>query len=148
MPQIKVKHGVFVDKPPSDVFAFLSDPDKMPQWQSTNFEIKGKKQAGGKGNLQKGTKVHDRRNVLGKEIDGEWEVADVVQDKKLVLRVSTGPVPWEMTYTLEPLEGGTMLTAEGGGDLGTMPMSATAANRSCQNLLEGDLKTLAHILGK
>jgi uncharacterized protein YndB with AHSA1/START domain len=148
MAQIKVKHGIHIGKSPSDVFAYLSDPDKMPQWQSTNFQMKDKKQASGKGHLQKGTKVHDRRNVLGKEIDGEWEVADFVQDQKLTLRVSQGPVPWEMTYTLEPFEGGTMLTAEGGGDLGSVPMSATAANRSCQNLLEGDLKTLAHILEK
>ena len=40
MPQIKVKHGVHVNKPPAEVFAFLSDPDKMPQWQSSNFEVK------------------------------------------------------------------------------------------------------------
>ena len=148
MPQIRVKHGIHVGKPPADVFAFLSDPDKMPQWQSTNFEVKGKSNAGGKGHLQHGTKVHDRRNVLGKQIDGEWEVVDLVQDKKLVLRVSQGPVPWEMTYTLEPLEGGTLLTAEGGGDIGNVPMSASAANNSCQSLLENDLRTLAHILEK
>lgn len=147
MPQIKVKHGVHVNKPPAEVFAFLSDPDKMPQWQSSNFEVKGKSKASEKGKLQKGTKVHDRRNVLGKEIDGEWEVADVEQDRRLVLRVANGPVPWEMTYTLEAMEGGTYLSAEGGGSL-DVKIAPAAANRSCQRLLEQDLATLADILEK
>jgi uncharacterized protein YndB with AHSA1/START domain len=144
--QIKVKHGIQVGKPPATVFAFLSDPNKMPEWQSTNFEVADKKEAAGDGRLKAGTRVHDRRNVLGKQIDGEWEVAQYEKDKKLVLRVTKGPVPWEMTFTLEPLEGGTWLSAEGGGDLGELPMSAAAAGRSCQGLLEKDLATLADIL--
>jgi uncharacterized protein YndB with AHSA1/START domain len=144
--QIKVKHGVQVAKPPAEVFAFLSDPSKMPQWQSTNFEMKDRKAATPQGTLKQGTRVSDRRNVLGKEIDGEWEVVQHDQDKRLVLKVTKGPVPWEMSYTLEPLEGGTFLTAEGGGDMGDLPMSSTAASHACQRLLEDDLATLADIL--
>lgn len=146
--QVKVKHGIAVSKTPDVVFAFLSDPDKMPQWQSTNYEVKQKEKASKAGKLQHGTKVHDQRNVLGKKIDGSWEVAEYDQDKRLVLRVAEGPVPWQMTYTLESLEGGTYLSAEGGGDLGKVTMSAVAANRSCQRLLEQDLATLADILEK
>lgn len=147
--QIKVKHGVYVNKSPADVFVFLSDPHKMPQWQSSDFKVRGTTKAHPQhGRLQHGTKVQDSRNVLGQEIDGEWEVVAFDQDKRLGLRVSQGPVPWEMTYTLEPLESGTFLSAEGGGDLGKVPMSAIAANRSCQRLLEQDLHTLADILDK
>jgi uncharacterized protein YndB with AHSA1/START domain len=146
--QIRVKHGIALEKSPAHVFAFLSDPDKMPQWQSTNFGVKEKTRAAGDGKLQHGTRVHDVRNVLGKEIDGEWEVVEHEKDKKLVLRVSKGPVPWEMTYTLEPMEGGTWLTAEGGGDLGKGPLSPVAASRACEGLLYNDLSTLAEILGK
>jgi hypothetical protein len=147
--QILVKHGVFVDKSPSDVFAFLSDPKKMTEWQSTNFKVKGMTKANVQtGKLQQGTRVQDARNVLGQEIDGEWEVVAFDQDKRLGLRVTQGPVPWEMTYTLVALESGTFLTAEGGGDLGRVPMSAVAANRSCQRLLVQDLQTLADILDK
>jgi uncharacterized protein YndB with AHSA1/START domain len=146
--QVRVKHSVFVSKPPTDVFEYLSDQDRMPEWQSTNFKVKGVSKASAHGKLQHGTKVHDTRNVLGQEIDGEWEVFAFDQDKRLGLRVTQGPVPWEMTYTLEPLEGGTFLAADGGGDLGKVPMSAVAANRSCQRLLEKDLETLADILEK
>jgi uncharacterized protein YndB with AHSA1/START domain len=144
---IRVKHGIALEKPPAHVFAFLSDVDKMPQWQSTNFGVKEKTKAGGDGKLQRGTRVHDVRNVLGQEIEGEWEVVEHEKDRKLVLRVTKGPVPWEMTYTLEPLEGGgTWLTAEGGGELGKLPLSSVAASRACERLLYDDLSTLADIL--
>lgn len=147
--KVKLKHGVYVNKTPGEVFEFLSDPDKMTQWQSTMFEVKGKNKANAHGKLQRGTKVQDRRNVLGKELDSEWEVVDFDQDKRLVLRVTKGPaMPWETTYILEPLEGGTYLSAEGGGDLGNVPMSAITAHRSCQRLFEQDLSTLADILEK
>src|SRR4051812_20360895 len=109
--QIKVKHGVFVNKSPAVVFAYLSDHTKMPEWQSTDFKVKGASKVSAHGKLQQGSKVHDTRNVLGQEIDGEWEVVVFDQDKRLGLRVSQGPVPWEMVYTLEPLESGTYLSA-------------------------------------
>jgi len=146
--QIRVKHGVYVNKRPADVFAYLSDPHKMPEWQSSNFKVTRTTNACTKGRLQHGTKVHDSRNVLGQEIEGEWEVVGFEQDKRLALRVTKGPVPWEMSYMLEPVESGTFLSAEGHGDLGKVPMSAAAANRSCHRLLEQDLATLADILDK
>lgn len=146
--KIRVKHGVFVNKTPTEVFEYLSDHDKMPQWQSTDFKVKGITKASAHGRLQHGSRVHDVRNVLGQEIDGEWEVFDFDPDKRLGLRVTKGPVPWEMVYSLEPLEGGTFLSADGGGDLGNIHLHAVAANRSCQRLLEKDLATLADILEK
>ncbi len=146
--QVRVKYGVHVDKPPGAVFAFVSDASKMPLWQSSDFTVKETKGADHAGLLKKGSVVHDVRKVLGKEIEGEWEVADHEQDRRLVLRVTKGPVPWQMTYMFEGLEGGTFLSAEGGGDLGKLPVSASAANRSCQNLLVQDLHTLADLLEK
>lgn len=144
--QIKLKHGIFVNKPPGVVFDYLTHPDNMLHWQASMFEIKGKSKASPQGKLQHGTKVHDHRKVLGKQIDAEWEVIDLVQDKKLVLQVTSGTVPWKTTYHLEPHEGGTHLDAEGVGDLGQVPVSASAAHRTCQRMFEQDLTTLADIL--
>jgi len=147
MAQIQVKHGIYVDKPPQDVFAFLADPDKVTQWQASSYKV-SKKGGGGKGKLQKGERVHDTRNVLGVDVDGEWEVVDYVQDKKLTFKMVQGNIQWQMAFTLEPHEGGTMLTAEGGGDLGNIPLKGAAASREGQNLMATDLKTLARILEK
>ena len=144
--QIRLKYGVYVDKSPTEVFNFLADPDRMSEWQSSLFEVKGKKGMGGNGKLQKGAKVNDRRNVLGKEIDSEWEVSEIEQDKRLVLRLTAGLSNWETVYTLSPLDNGTYLTADGNGDLGDVPMSAVAAHRTCQRMFEDDLTTFSDIL--
>jgi len=144
--QIKLKYGVYVDRPPSEVFAFLSDPDRMTEWQSSMFEIKGKKNATNHGKLQRGTKVQDRRNVLGKEINSEWEVAEIEPDKRLVLKLTAGLANWETSYSLQPLDNGTYLSADGTGDLGDVPMSAVAAHRTCQRMFEDDLTTFSDIL--
>ena len=148
MAQIQIKQGIYVDKPPQDVFAFLSDPDKITEWQATSFKVSKKGGAGGKAKLQKGERVHDQRNVLGKDVDGEWEVAEFVQDKRLVFRMVQGNIQWEMAFNVEPHEGGTMLTAEGGGDLVNIPLKGAAANREGQQLMANDLRTLARILEK
>lgn len=148
--KVKVRHGVLVQRSPQDVFAFVSEPDNMPQWQSTLFEVTEKKQtkkdAHQKDKLQAKARVRDRRNVLGKDIDSEYEVIDYAQDQRLALKVVDGPVSFQMKWEFEPLDGGTWFSAEGEGDLGDLRMSAAAANRSAQHLLENDLATLRDLL--
>jgi uncharacterized protein YndB with AHSA1/START domain len=145
MAQVKVKHGILVRRPPADVFAFVSDPDKMPIWQSTLHQVKDKKETK-QGKLQKQARVRDHRNVLGKDIDSEYEVVDYQQDKSVTLRVAEGPVSFQMKWDLEAVDGGTFFTAEGGGDLGDLELSEPAAQASAQHLLESDLKTLRDVL--
>jgi uncharacterized protein YndB with AHSA1/START domain len=144
---ITVRHGITIDRPAPEVFAYLSDPTRMPEWQLSNFKVKDQKKTSSKGKLKKGTRVRDQRNVLGKEIDGEWQVVDFVQDERLGLKVTDGPVPWEMTFTLEPHgKKKTFVAVEGGGDLGKLQVSDRAASRACQRMLERDMETLADIL--
>jgi len=146
MPQVRVKSGVHVNKPPAEVFAFLCDPDRIAQWQASSHEVRGHRGTTGQGKLQRGSAVQDRRNILGKEIDAEWEVVDFDQDRRVVFRIIRGPISWEATFTLEPEDGGTHLSGEAGGDLGQLPMNDNAARRSAQRMFDTDLETLAHIL--
>jgi uncharacterized protein YndB with AHSA1/START domain len=147
--RVKLKYGVYVEKSPAEVFSFLCDADRMTEWQSSMFEVKGKARLSDQGQLQRGTRVQDRRNVLGKELDSEWEVAEMEQNKRLVLRVTEGPAkPWETVYTLEEMNGGTYLSADGGGNLGQVPMSSSAAHAACQRMFEQDLRTLVDIIEK
>lgn len=144
--KIKLRYGLYVSKLPSVVFEFLCDVDRMPEWQSHLSETTSRSNATARGKLQRGTKVHDRRNVLGKHVDAHWEVIDYDKDKKLHLKMISGTMPWETIYILEAFEGGTFLSALGDGDLGQVQMSALAAHRACQSMFERDLNTLSEIL--
>lgn len=146
MANVSVRHGILIRRPPSDVFGFISDPDNMPQWQSTLYDVKEKRNARDGGKLQRATRVHDKRNVLGKDIDAEYEVVDFEPDRRVTMEVVDGPVSFRMQWDLEAVDGGTYFTASGGGDLGDLRMSDRAAARSAQHLLEQDLETLRELL--
>jgi hypothetical protein len=142
---IRVQGGVQVNRPSSQVFSFLKDVDRFPEWQHTNFEIQEKKGLRS-GALEAHGHVKDRRNVLGKEIESEYEVTDLQEGRSISLEVKEGPVYWQMTYTVADVGGGTYVTASGGGDLGQLKTDVGVAAKACQRMLETDLHTLRDIL--
>lgn len=147
--KVNMKHQLKLAKSPSEVFEYLSDPDKMPEWQESMKKVKGKSNATAKGKLKHSTKVKEGRNIFGQDFDSEWEVVEFEQDKKLRLRVTSGPMPWETVYHIEPDgNGGTLLTAEGEGDPGNVPMAPAAVQQTAQNTFEKDLKKLKKIIDK
>jgi uncharacterized protein YndB with AHSA1/START domain len=144
---VKLKYGIYLDKQVGHVFEYLRHPSNMEQWQATMLEVRGVSGLDAAGRLQVGSRVSDRRKVLGEDIAGEWEVTAMEAERRLSLRVTQGAL-WETTYFLEPLDGGTFLTAETTGDLGSVPVTAVAAHRACQRYYEQDLNTLADLMEK
>ena len=71
--QVKVKSAVHINRPPQEVFDYLSNPDNMPVWQSTLHHVEEKRNLAG-ARLARNAVVHDRRNVLGKDIDSQYQV--------------------------------------------------------------------------
>jgi uncharacterized protein YndB with AHSA1/START domain len=140
--QVNMKFSLQLTKPPSEVFEYLSDPDKMPEWQESMKKIKSKKNTDAKGKLKHGAKVNEHRSIFGEDFDSEWEVTEFDQDKTLRLRVTSGPLPWETVYRLEPSQGGTLLSAEGVGDVGNVQMPLAVVQKNAQNTFEKDLNRL------
>lgn len=149
--KVKVKHGILIKRSPKDVFDFLSECDNFPLWQGTLHEIHEKKNTAktdyGAECLASGSRVRDSRNVLGKKIESEYEVVDFSPGESLTMRIVSGPIDYEMRWTCESHNGGTWVSAEGEGDLGTdTPVTPEAASLGAQTMLESDLATLRHVL--
>jgi hypothetical protein len=143
----RVVHGTFVAKPPQEVFDFVADVDNSPKWQATLFNVHEKTAVSGTGHLQAQAKVSDARNILGKTVQAQWQVIDYEPARKITMEVvENSPVYWKMTFTTEPVDGGTFLVGDGGGDLGEMNMSPAAFSHACQLMLQNDLATLQQIL--
>lgn len=143
----RVTHGIFVAKPPQEVFDFVADVDNSPKWQSTLFNVNEKTAASHTGHLQAHTKVSDARNILGKTVESQWQVIEYEPGSKITMEVVEGSsVYWRMTFTTEPVDGGTFLVGNGGGDLGEMDISPAAFSSGCQLMLQNDLATLQQIL--
>jgi uncharacterized protein YndB with AHSA1/START domain len=124
---IRIDFSVDIDRPPAEVFAYLTDLDNLPQWQASAIE------AHWEGEKAAGARVKEVRKFLGRHMESELEVAEYEPDRRLVLKTLTGPVPLTAEHTFGPLNGGTRLVFHGEGEPGGFFRLAEPSSRGRQN---------------
>ena len=111
----KIEHTVEIDRPPSDVFRYLVESDKVPQWQETLVELRPQSA----GPVDVGTTMTEVRRFMGRRIESRLEVTAYEPERRFDLKTTAGPIPFAVRHTLHPVEGGTRLEivgeAEGAG---------------------------------
>jgi uncharacterized protein YndB with AHSA1/START domain len=109
---IRIEHGVAIDRPPAEVFAYVSDPANLPAWQGSCVA------ATADGPVAVGTRIMEKRRFLGREATTVVEVTEIEPDRLLMLDVVDGPVSFTVTHRLVPEGGGTRLTISAEGEPG------------------------------
>jgi carbon monoxide dehydrogenase subunit G len=125
---IRIELTVEIARTPEEVFALLSDVERLPEWQTSAVE------AHTEGPLAQGSRITETRRLLGREVDSELEVVAYEPPKRLTLRSLGGPVRFTVDHELVAQDGGTRLTlvaeAEPGGLMRfTGPMIARTAEQ-------------------
>jgi carbon monoxide dehydrogenase subunit G len=125
---IHIELTVEIARAPEEVFALLSDVERLPEWQTSAIE------AHAEGPLAQGSRISEKRRLLGREVDSELEVVAYEPPKRLTLRSLGGPVRFTVDHELVEQGGGTLLTflaeAEPGGLMRfTGPMIARTAEQ-------------------
>jgi carbon monoxide dehydrogenase subunit G len=125
---IHIELTVEIARTPVEVFALLSDVERLPEWQTSAVE------AHTEGPLAQGSHITEKRRLLGREVDSELEVIAYEPPKRLTLRSLGGPVRFTVDHELVGQGGGTRLTlvaeAEPGGLMRfTGPMVARTAEQ-------------------
>ena len=115
---IRIEHSLEISRPPEEVFAFLVDLDRLPDWQSSAIE------AGSDGPLELGSLVHEKRHFLGRELSDELEVVAFDPPRRLTLRSQGGPLKLTVDHELESNGVGTRLTVVATG-------KPSGANQEC-----------------
>jgi uncharacterized protein YndB with AHSA1/START domain len=100
---VKVEHTVVVERSPDDVFAYLTEPANLPEWQVSVLEAKSD------GPLAAGATLTELRKFLGVRISSTLEVTEHEPGERFSLRVVSGPVPLEVRHHLTPANGGTRI---------------------------------------
>jgi len=111
---IKVEHSVTINKPAADVFAYIVDPANTVKYDDELLESKLLTP----GPIGVGSVITDKRKLLGRELESELKVTAYEPNSRFALKVTKGPVPFEITYTLSAAGGGTQLNVKAEGEPG------------------------------
>ena len=118
-----------INAPVEKVFAFVADFRNNSKWQGGVIESTQTPD----GPTQVGTKVKDVRTFLGQKLEGAYEVTELVPNKKVAFKSTSGPIQFQFEETFEPMGGGTKLTAH-------VEMEAKGFFKLAEGALAGNLK--------
>ena len=140
---LKIDYSVVIDRPLEEVFAYVTDIEKMPVWSS---EVE-KAWKTSEGPMGKGTTFSSVAKVLGRQIENTIEVTEYEPNKKWFLKPTSGPVSGDIEFHFESVAGGTKfsvaLEAESGG---FFKLGEPIVNRMLQRQYETNGATLKDLL--
>jgi uncharacterized membrane protein len=99
------ENSVVINRPRSEVFAFVADHENDPKWRPSVADIE---RASGEG--QGAIYTQGMKGPMGKRIDADFEVTAYQPDTLLAFRTLAGPVRPEGSYRFEDADGGTRVT--------------------------------------
>lgn len=141
---IHEEHSVVIDRPVEEVFAFATDPNNDPLWQSTSLET----QQTSEGPVDVGTTFHNTSKFLGRRIESTYEVTENEAPHRQCVRVTSGPIPGSGCYLFESADGGSTrftqtFEAEVGG---FFRLAEPLVGRALRRQMQADMETLKDML--
>ncbi len=140
---IHLQHEIVVDRPVSEVFSYVTDVSNLPEWQGGVLEARQESE----GAVGVGTRFAEVRKFLGRRIESTLEVTEHEPDRIFSLKVTSGPVPFEVRHTFEAADGGTRIRIEGEAEPGGFfKMAEPLVGRQATRTFEHDFATLKDVL--
>ena len=138
---VRVELRVQIARQANDVFALLTDVERVPDWQATAVEAHADEP------IAEGVRILERRHFLGHDAETELEVTAFEPGRRFALRTLRGPVKLSIDHELEERDGGTSVhvTAEGKPQ-GLMRLAAPAVTARVRQELKRDFERLKAIL--
>ena len=110
----RAEHSTVVQRPPSEVYAFLADAENDPRWWPGVMDIRRVSGEGVGTRYEQGVK-----GPMGRRIATDIEITELRPGELIMFKAVEGPVHPTGRYELSPAEGGTRvrftLEAEVGG---------------------------------
>ncbi len=137
---IKVESTTVINRSVAEVFAYMSNQENVPEWNSLVLESKAE------GPMRRGTKVHQVAKFLGRKIELTSEVTEYEPNKKFAAKASA-PFPLTITNVFEAAGGGTRVMATAEGEVGGFfKLGEPIVGRIAQKQFQAQLDTLKEIL--
>jgi len=110
----KIEFSTDVNRPVEEVFAYITDPANLPEWQGGAIE--GRLEESGP--VATGSRMVEVRKFLGKRVESTLEVTQYEPNRRFAFRVVSGPVQFQVDHEFEPANGGTRIHVVGDGEPG------------------------------
>lgn len=104
---IRVEESIVIRRPIEEVFAFVADQTKAPQWQSGLLEVLRTTN----GPLGTGTKHTAVRRFMGRRVEATNEYVVYEPYREITFKGTAGPSDFQHSYLTESAPEGTKLTS-------------------------------------
>ena len=91
-----------ISRIPDDVFAYVTDPARLPEWQESVVRAESSDTP-----VRVGTKARVTRRVGRREMTQSAEIAELTPPTRWAVRGLDGPVRGNVKGTIDPLDNGT-----------------------------------------
>lgn len=88
-----------IERPIGEVAAYAADPSNAPRWYANIESISWQTPPP----ITVGSKLDFVAHFLGRRLAYTYEIVELDQGQKLVMRTAQGPFPMETTYTWAPI---------------------------------------------
>ena len=136
---MQIDFDIDINRPPSEVFAYITDVSKLPQWQSGIVSAQWETEKG------PGARARAVRDFRGQQMESELQVTKYDQDRRFGINTSSGPIDFSLEYTLQPTNDGNgthlMVYAEGEGS-GVAKLAGPLMSRKIEKQMKNDFQVL------
>ena len=99
---VDVRTETVIDRPRSEVAAYMSDPSNATEWYRNIHSVEWETPPP----VAKGSRMRFRARFLGRDLTYTYEVRELVAGERLVMSAAQGPFAMETTYTFADAPGG------------------------------------------
>ena len=139
---MRVEHAVEIERPVGEVFAYVTDVERLPDWQESCTEARREEE----GPLGVGSRWREVRNAAGRRIEATPEVVTYEPDGRFDIH-SNAPIPFTVRHTFETSGTGTRVSVVGEGDTSKLPrLARPIVERIAKRQFRSDLERLKQLL--
>jgi uncharacterized protein YndB with AHSA1/START domain len=100
---LRIEQSIEIARPPQAVFDFLTDPEHLPEWQTSTVEVRRERI----GPLEVGERFTEVHAAMGRKLESTVEVAERTPPSAFALKILDGAMPLDGRWTFEPTNEGT-----------------------------------------
>jgi uncharacterized protein YndB with AHSA1/START domain len=95
---VDVTTDIVIDRPIADVASYATDPTNAPSWYANIDTVTWQTDP----HAAVGSRMTFVARFLGRRLEYTYEIAELVDGERLVMRTEQGPFPMETIYTWSP----------------------------------------------